>query len=325
MYRKYTTGSLREAYKSGSGSSADINLTLVLLLRELGLEAYPVLLSTRENGIIHPAHPSLSSFNYVVAVAFVDDNYYLMDATEPLSEVNMLPTRCLNNKGWVVDERRNGWIDLQIGRYAKSANYEVTLGENGTFSGIINYTYNGYGAFDERLKAAKFNNHSEFFDSKFKDLSGIEIKQSSVEGIDSLYNDINIHLELELTEHLENAGDLYFFEPLLLDRMQENPFRIEDRQYPVEFEYPITEMQTLTITIPENYTIEEMPKPMIVNLDDQSAKFTYSINQLGNKIQITSLYSIDRVLFIPEQYPYLKQLIDMIVDKHQEQIILKKI
>nr|NQU89249.1 hypothetical protein [Bacteroidota bacterium] len=325
QYRKYASDNLRDAYKSGAGNTADINLTLVVLLNELGLEAYPVLISTRKNGMIHPSHPSLSSFNYVIALARIGNDNYLMDATEPLSEINLLPTRCLNNQGWLVDENKSGWIDLQNGKLEKSATYNLTLDEDGKFKGAVDYTYTNYGAFEERLKASDNSDTESYLKEKFKDLRGLTITESSVTGIDTLYNDVKTHLDLEISGHLENAGDLYFFEPLFLDRVEENPFKIEDREYPVEFEYPVCEMQSVSITIPDDYIVEELPKPMIVNLDDKSARFIYNINQLGNKIVITSIFSINKVLFLPEQYPYLKQLLDMVVDKHKEQVVLKKI
>ena len=322
---KYVSSTLREAYKSGTGNCADINLSLVVLLRELGVEAYPVLLSTRANGMIHPSHPSLSSFNYVIAMVTDGKNHYLLDATEPLSEMNLLPSRCLNNEGWLVDERKSGWINLQNGDFGKSASYNLVLDEEGNFKGELKYTYSNYSALEERLKAARETDAESYLQQKFENIDGLVINNSELIGIDSLYSNVVTKLEVEISGKLENAGALYFFEPMFLDGWEENPFKIEKREYPVEFEYPMTDMQSVAILIPDGYTVEELPKPTIIKLEDGSAKFMYSVNQLGNKLQITSVFSINKVFFLPEQYPFLKQLIDLVVDKHKEQIVLKKI
>ncbi len=324
-HSKYVSSTLRDAYKSGTGNCADINLTLVVLLRELGLEAYPVLLSTRANGMIHPSHPSLSSFNYVIAMLTEGQNHYLLDATEPLSEMNLLPTRCLNNEGWIVDEKKSGWINLHNGDFGKSASYNLVLDEEGNFIGDLHYTYSNYSAYEERLKAARETDAESYLKQKFDNIDGLVINNSELIGIDSLYSNVEAKLDVEISGKLESAGDLYFFEPMFLDGWEENPFKIEIREYPVEFEYPMTDMQSVAIIIPDAYTVEELPKPTIIKLDDGSAKFAYSINQLGNKLQITSVFSINKVFFLPEQYPFLKQLIDLVVDKHKEQIVLKKI
>ncbi len=322
---KYASSTLRDAYKSGAGNCADINLTLVMLLRELGLEAYPVLLSTRTNGMIHPSHPSVSSFNYVIAMVTDGQNTYLMDATEPLSEINMLPTRCLNNEGWIVDENKSGWIDLQNGDFGKSASYDLVLDEEGNFKGELKYSYNNYSAYQERLSASRETDNETYPKQKFENISGLTINNSQITGMDSLYTNIETVLDVEIAGKLENAGDLYFFEPMFLDGWKKNPFVIENREYPVEFEYPMIDMQSISILIPESYVVEELPQPTIVKLEDGSAKFMYNISQLGNKLQITSVFSISKVFFLPDEYPFLKQIFDLVVDKHKEQIVLKKI
>ena len=47
--QKYTTSSLKKAYQEGSGNSADINLLLVNMFKQAGLDANPVILSTRKS------------------------------------------------------------------------------------------------------------------------------------------------------------------------------------------------------------------------------------------------------------------------------------
>ena len=321
---KYASGSLRSAWKSGSGNSADINLALVVLLRELGLDAYPVVLSTRKNGLIHPSHPSISSFNYVIAAVKINGSVYLMDATEPLSEVNLLPTRCLNNQGWLVDSRQSGWLNLKNGDLAQSANCNLTITPDGTITGRINCTYSRYGAYSERQDALAKSTPENYLKEKFEK-DGIQISNSSITGLDGLYQDVKYEFDVEISDQVTKAGDLLIFAPVILDRWDENPFKIEQRDYPVEFTYPFTEMHTISITVPEGYAVEELPEPMIVNMQDKSAKLIYSINQLGNKIQITSVFAVNKTIVLPDQYPYLKQMFDILVDKQKDQVILKKI
>lgn len=64
-YGKYTDQNISKAFKEGKGNVAEINLLLVALLKETGLQANPVLISTQSNGI--PIFPTLEGFNYVIA------------------------------------------------------------------------------------------------------------------------------------------------------------------------------------------------------------------------------------------------------------------
>ena len=63
-YSKYASKGVRSAYKNGEGNSADINLMIVSMLRSQGVNANPVLISTRNNGI--PLFPTREGFNYVI-------------------------------------------------------------------------------------------------------------------------------------------------------------------------------------------------------------------------------------------------------------------
>lgn len=50
MEQLYPGSTLKKAYENQSGNSADINLLLIAMLREAGIEANPVILSTRSHG-----------------------------------------------------------------------------------------------------------------------------------------------------------------------------------------------------------------------------------------------------------------------------------
>lgn len=324
MNSKYTTESLKSTYKSGSGNSADINLALVVLLRELGFKAYPVLISTRENGIIHPSHPSISSFNFVVATAKHNGEYYLMDATDPFSEANLLPTRCLNNQGWVVDNRVSGWLNLENGSLSKATNCNLEIKPDGTIAGKVKCTYNQYGAYFERKDAAAEPDITGFLEEKYE-TSNMKVSNCTATGLEKTHEEVIYEFDVEITGYVTHAGNLMIFMPIIFDRWDENPFKIEKREYPVEFKYPLVEMYNMVVTLPEGYEVEELPEPMIVNMQDKSAKLVYNISQLGDKLQITSVFTINQTTFLPDQYIYLKQMFDLLVNKQKEQVILKKI
>lgn len=79
-YGKYTQKGIQKAFKEKSGNVAEINLMLVGLLRECGITANPVLVSTRKHGV--PLFPTLEGFNYVVVGAAMEGGLLLLDATD---------------------------------------------------------------------------------------------------------------------------------------------------------------------------------------------------------------------------------------------------
>ena len=95
---------VKKAYQDMTGNVADINLMLISMLRYAGLDANPILISTRSNGIA--LYPSRSAFNYVIAGIEVENQIILLDATNKYSLPGVLPIRDLNWFGRII--RNNG-------------------------------------------------------------------------------------------------------------------------------------------------------------------------------------------------------------------------
>ena len=80
-----------------------------------------------------------------------------------------------------------------------------------------------------------------------------------------------------------------------------------------------------TYTIPEGYVIEEIPKGAKVTLPDDGGRFTYFIGVgEGGKISISSKIQLKKAMYFAEEYETLRAFYDQIVQKHAEQIVLKK-
>jgi hypothetical protein len=106
---------------------------------------------------------------------------------------------------------------------------------------------------------------------------------------------------------------------------KKNPFKSEERYYPVEMPYTIDETYLLTMEVPKGYAVDELPKQMIVKLDEKgSAYFEYRISQSGSTISLRSRVKFDRTMFTNEEYPNLREFFNMIVNKQSEQIVFKK-
>ncbi len=104
--------STTQSLKTGSGNSADINLSLVALLRQMGYNASPVVLSTVDNGYLRKHNPSAAPFNYVIVACAYRGSLLLMDASDIVSSINALPARCLNGEGLLIDETSSRWISI---------------------------------------------------------------------------------------------------------------------------------------------------------------------------------------------------------------------
>lgn len=321
----YVRKSLRKTYKEKSGSVADINLLLTMILQKLDFDAHPVVLSTRKNGFIHPSHPSISSFNYVVACVIYGDNQFLLDATDPLNVVNMLPHKCLNGRGRLVRKEEPDWVNLYTDKPKLTVSIsDFVISENGVISGKSKSFRMNYAAFSLRKDIEEATNEDEFIEKLEKNKNGLKVSSYTFENLKDLYEPVNIVLDVQIDNQVEVMGDMMFFSPLLYDQWKESPFKLEKRLYPVDYGYKIEETNIYKYTIPAGYVVDEKPESIALSLLGGEGKFTYNVSVAGNTIQIMSIFNINKSQFLPEEYKALKNFYNQVIAKHAEQIILKK-
>ena len=113
-----------------------INLYLIMLMREAGLNVSPMIMNTVNRGILNIAFPTIGAPNYVVACLEDNGNYYLYDATSKFSLPNLLPPRAYNYNAILLKDKKAEI--LQINNFIESKTYlnvDAKLNEDTTFEG----------------------------------------------------------------------------------------------------------------------------------------------------------------------------------------------
>ncbi|MGQ8337597.1 DUF3857 domain-containing protein [Sunxiuqinia sp. A32] len=325
IYNKYVKTSLSKAYKDKTGNCSEVNLNLVGLLRELGFSSNPVILSTRKNGIIVPTHPSISRFNYVIAMIALDGNTYLLDATDPDSEINLLPIRCLNDKGRIIGTTGEKWINLMdYMTYEASSNYSLTIGEDLSVTGKASLKLDEYAAYQERKEFGESNTIQEYEKNKNEEKKDWSIKNLKLDGIDSS-KELIMSYEFDIDNQVNNTNEMAYFSPMVDPFFNENPFKLETREFPVEFSYPYKIQQIYTISLPENYEVSELPETLVATLPNNDGKFMYQVKKFGNGLHVSSVFMLNKSQFLPSEYDFLKQFFQLVIDKQNEFVVLKSI
>ena len=106
--------SASETLKKGEGSNADINLLLIQSLRDAGLTANPVLLRTRDLGMLPYNFPSVRKIStYLVGVVLPSGKVYL-DASSATGDINDLPSVMQVERARMIQKGRKGeFVNLQ--------------------------------------------------------------------------------------------------------------------------------------------------------------------------------------------------------------------
>lgn len=315
---------VKNAYKNGTGNIAEINLMLTAMLRYAGFSANPVLLSTRSNGIA--VFPNRTAFNYVISAVEIQDDVILLDASEKFAMPNVLPLRDLNWFGRLI--RKNG-TSVQIDLTPKKVSREIAT---------LSYTFNGSDAFEGKYRRTLTDYEAMNFREQYSKMT----TDAYLEVLERQNNDIEINDYIRDNEQdaskplvetysfrdaksIEIINDEIYITPQLFMTAKENPFKMEGRNYPVDFSYPMQNKINITIEVPEGYMIASLPKAMNILTGNDIGAFKYNILDAGKLIQVVLTADIMTPIVSSDYYDTLKEFFQQMVNKENEKIVLKKI
>jgi hypothetical protein len=321
----YSSDGLSKALDSHSGNSADINLSLVNALNAAGLNTETVLLSTRDNGVINTLYPVISDFDYVIAKLTIGDQSYLLDATDPLLPFGMLPLRCLNDKGRVFSlDKPSYWMDMNLPQKEKSVRtLDFTLQDDGKLKGtLVEYSV-GYEAYQKRIAIKKFNTIQEYVDKINAESPKVKVLKSEVTNLDSLNQPLSEKYELEIDTYNKLTNNLSF-NPFFWDRVEVNPFKLVERSFPVDWGMASDERLILTIHLPSQYSIETPPQIIDIAMPNSGGRFVTSYEPDNTSFTFSNVIQFNKSVYSSNEYPYLKELYNKIIQSEKAEMVFKK-
>jgi hypothetical protein len=262
-------------------------------------------------------------FNYVICAARVNGKTLLLDATDKFLPMNVLPERCLNGQALVISKTNHGWINIEPTAKARTAvDANFTLSEDGELKGKVNYTCEGYDA--QKIRQHYFAKGEQEYVKQFMSGKTWELEKSEFQNLKDIDQRVVQEHELVISEQATVAGDVIYFNPLFGEQEKENSFKMEKREYPVDFGKPLEKIIMCKVVLPDGYVVDELPKPKVITLPNRTGKYTYSATITDNVLNIVSVMQINKSLFLQEEYVNLREFYNQLIAKQSEQIVLKK-
>lgn len=320
----YSDKGVKKAYQEKTGNTADINLLLVSMLNYAKLNASPILLSTRSNGI--PIFPSRNGFNYVIAgVELSNGSVVLLDATNKNAVPNIIPENALNWFGRIV--RKNGTSEM-VDLYPKKGSLEAVsilaeLKADGSISGKQRKQLTDYNAYRYRSRHAN-RNHDDYVQQLEKEHNFSAVENYEVANINDLSKPVIETYSFSGNSMTDIIDSKIYLPPMLFHQMDVNPFKSEQRSYPIDFSFPFKDSYNFSIKIPEGYVVESKPEALNLNMNQNMVSFRYSVSENLGTIQISCIVEVNSPIIESDYYPHLKELFNQIVLKQNEKIVLVK-
>lgn len=316
---------LDDVLKAKVGTGPDLTLLLVDMLRTAGLDAHPILISTRSNGQVVEVYPLLTQFNKVLAYVEVNSKPMVLDVTQRHGPYTLVPQRALSHRGWVVRDPHPAWISLPVkGTYRHQGAIMASLAEDGTLSGTLQASDTEYSALAKRLYLAD-NSEEDFVKERYLDgLDEVQVDSVSVENMEAVDEVLRTSATFSIPQYAQAVGDFIYVNPFLLSRWEENPFRSPTRTFPVDMAFPRDYVYTLRLTLPEGYEIQDLPRSRRMGLASGGGRFLRSMVVQDGVLTLQARFTLGKSVYQPDQYAELRQFFAEVVAVQSEPLVLQR-
>ena len=315
---------VKSAWKDKKGTSGEINLILVNLLKDADLDAHAVLVSTRENGIVNTRVAEVSQFNKVMAYVTIGERGYVLDATEKETASNLIPFEVMASEGLVIEKPASfewGWKVLwdDTHSFDKDVFVNATLDTKGMMKGGASVTSKDYA----RVQMAPLlkNGDSKMIEA-LKAGSEIKIDSFEVTGKDNINEPLKETFDFSTTT--ATSGDYHYFSANLFMGLEKNLFLADERKTDIFFGTNQHYSITAFFELPDGYQPDELPKNLKMIMPDTSIIFRRQASFSGNMLSIYMSLDFKSPMYTVDSYPEFNEFYKRLFELLNEKFVYRK-
>jgi hypothetical protein len=323
--RWYTIDGVRKAWNKKAGNSTEINLILYNLLKSVNISTFLMVLSTRQNGKIDPAYPSISPLNKTVVYCPIDSSkYYVLDASNPYNTYNNIPLNLTRLYVLSIDagNKRFGMFQLREGSAREVILINGKVNTDGTIEGNAQISSFSY---DREKHQRQYDDLGEkgYVEKLQGENNSLKITGLRLENMknDTLPFIQTFDFKMNLTEP---DGVYMYLTANFLTGFRINPFISETRISNIDFGCPYHYSINERFKIPPGYKVDALPKTFNLLMPDKSIIFKRAAAEQDGEIIVQYTIAYKKSLFSSDEYPSLREFYKKMYEMLNEQIVLKK-
>lgn len=327
------------------GDCKDKATLLSAMLQEIGVESFYVSINTTRNAVT-PETPAVRWFNHVILALRLPESVkdpslravldhpklgrlLFFDPTDEWTPFGFLRGELQANYGLLVTQDGGELVKLpqlpaELNGVVRTA--KLTLTASGTLSGDFVEQRNGDYGTEQRasLKSvSKDADRIKFLESLIShSLPTFQITKASLVNLNQTDQPFSYQYSLVAENYAKTAGNLLLIRPRVVGVNSSDLLETkEPRKYPVEFDGPWKNSDTIEIALPAGYEVDDLPPP--VNADYSFASYHSKTEASGNTLKYTRTFEVKELTVPVSKAEDLKKLYRVIASDERNTAVLK--
>ncbi len=314
------------------GDCKDKATLLITMLGLAGIKAHPVLLHAEEHRPVGQGLPSLNAFDHCIALAEIGGREKWLDATAETCAYGDIPDGDRGVEAFVVRDGIGAFQTIptyQPKENGMDINSAIVVHPDG--SADTDTTISMRGAVSQSMRAAvrsitpdKRKEMMQQMAQRFS--TGAALKEFKLPDGADKDGPFDMRLQTTAPQYGRKTGSLLLM-PLTLGASRSehpNPFIKEKRVWPIVMEETSAMHYSTTLTLPEGYTIEDLPEnvDLVGPLEEYHRKLIKSDD--GKSITVVDTYLENAGKVLPGDYAKIRGYYDSLLKIEGDEIVLKK-
>lgn len=326
MYSRISDRTPNKVFDAAEGTTGEMAIMLLGLLKEAGIEAQPLLVPLRNSGSPVELYPIITQFNHLMVLATVNGSSLVMDPNSPSRPMGLPRYGALNHRVFVADPANPQWISLEVPAAAQTIMATVALDGEGMGEVDVQTRLNSYYAFTGRNNIREMEEDGDLpiMSNVMQTFPEAELVAHEIMEEELVSGPLNMTMKMKV-QMGQQIDDYLYVQPILCTVLEKELVDEDNRLYPVDFGYPWRERYISKISLPEGYVVEELPESIRMKSEDGSISVVMSASSTTeNEISLNFSVSIGRTVFQPNEYAVLQNIFRKIIELQESTIVLKK-
>ncbi len=315
-----------EVFRNKFGDCKDQSTLLIVMLKEAGIEAYPVILRDEAKGDFRLFLPGPQAFNHMIVAIIDNDKTYFVD---PLIEGYRSSEIPLGLEGaYVLIINGKGGKALQlpyadISQKTDSSKGTIDIKSDGSAIESYSFMYNRDGSIIKRqsMRTDTEAGKKEMLERLDATTKGGKLIDYEVIGEEDPYGFIETKITVDSKRFAKKYGRIMVFSDDSVDFTK--PFYQKERKNPLWLNVERKTVNVLKYTIPEGFKFGYIPQNAVLKSDWLDFKLSYIRKDRRTIIEELVIY-YKRALIPPEGYKQFKDFMSKASEASETCLIIKK-
>lgn len=326
------------------GDCKDKATLLKTMLEQIGVKSFYMPIHD-ERGIFTATTPPNLGFDHVILAIQLPEGSFksalpalyedpklghllIFDPTNDLVPFGQLPYYEQDSFALLVTDDGGQLIHLPVTHPEMNKVYRsarMSLLPDGTLQGQIEERRTGYLAMNSRmyLRQAGESNRKKMIEHFLgSELANFQVDSFDVENAEDIDKDLVFRYKFTASHYAKNAGTLLLVRPRVVGEMAGAYDSSKPRHYNYEFEAPFLRSDSVEITLPEGYKVDELPAPAHTVLS--FAEYQSKAENSENVLKYSREYKVDTTSVPVDQVGQLRKIFSEINADERNMAVLKK-